>query len=112
MCEKSFFNARNLWRHIDTIHEGHKDCKCESCNNIRTIHANNKDYNSESCGKPFPQSVGLKRHIWTTHKSVMSEGSKQFKCKLCDLTFSQAKYVIEHVKSVHKSRNDFKCDTH
>ena len=57
-----FFEARSLRKHIRTVHEGHKDHKCESCNksfshahhlrrHIHTIHEGHKDYKCESCGK-------------------------------------------------------------
>ena len=90
--------------HFDVVND---DLEIDLSNEEFEMIMNGHDQENE-----FKEKVGLKRHIWTIHKSGMSEDSKQFKCKLCALTFSQAKYVIEHVKSVHKSRNDFKCDTH
>ena len=56
-CCKSFSRADNLKRHIQTVHEGHKDHKCKSC------------------GKSFSQAGDLKKHIHTVH-----EGQKDHKC--------------------------------
>ena len=66
-------------RHIQTIHEGHKDYKCESC------------------GKLFSQVGNLNKHIHTIH-----EGRKDYKCPYCDQNFAH-KYVLEkHIQIVHK----------
>ena len=65
-CGKSFTTVAVLKRNIHTVHEGHKDYKCESCgksfaskqslkNHIHTIHKGHNDYKCESCGKAFSQ---------------------------------------------------------
>ena len=48
-------------KHIYTVHEGHRDYKCESC------------------GKSFSETGSLKNHIHTVH-----EGHKDYKCECCD----------------------------
>ena len=60
-CGKSFSEAVSLKKHITTVHEGHKDYKCEFCDKsasclkkqMHTIHEGHKDYKCESCGKLF-----------------------------------------------------------
>ena len=49
-CNKSFSQARDLKKHIHTVHEGHKDHKCESCD------------------KSFSQGQNLKKHMFTIHE--------------------------------------------
>ena len=51
-CDKSFSQARDLKKHIHTVHEGHKDHKCEFC------------------GKSFSQGGNLKGHINRIHKAL------------------------------------------
>ena len=83
-------------KHIYTVHEGHKDYKCESCGksfaeagslrkHIHRIHEGHKDHKCESCGKSFSQAGNLKIHIHTVH-----EGHKDYKCESCGKSFSQA----------------------
>ena len=75
---KSFSTAGGLQRHINTVHEGQKDHKCESCGksftqlqsleiHLHTVHDGNKDHKCESCGKSYTQAHMLKRHIHTVH---------------------------------------------
>ena len=52
-CDKSFAHPDDLKNHIHTVHEGHKDHKCE-----------------------FSQVGNLKKHIHIVH-----EGSKDYKCE-------------------------------
>ena len=78
-CCKLFSQARNLKRHIHTIHDGNKDYKCESC------------------GKSFSQPQHLKGHIHTVH-----EGHKDYKCESCSKSFSQPHNLKKHIHRVHK----------
>ena len=48
----SFSDAGDLKRHIHTVHEGHKDHKCEFC------------------GKSFATAHSLKTHIITIHERI------------------------------------------
>ena len=70
---KSFSAARDLKKHIYTIHGGHKDHKCESCGkcfseagtlkkHINSLHNGQKDHKCNSCGKSFSQAGSLKTH--------------------------------------------------
>ena len=59
--------AGNLNKHIEAIHEGHKDYKCESC------------------GKSLSGAGTLRKHIYTVH-----EGHKDHKCESCSKSFSEA----------------------
>ena len=78
-CGKSFPQKTNMKRHILTIHEGHKDDKCESGNKSITSNLDltkhnkatpesHKEYKCESCGKSFSEKGTLKRHIYTIHE--------------------------------------------
>ena len=58
---------QEVWRHISTVHtvhEGHKDYKCEDYGksftaaqtqqrHIHIVHGGHKDHKCESCGKSF-----------------------------------------------------------
>ena len=68
--------AAYLKRHTHTVHEGHKDYKCESC------------------GKSFSQTSALKNHIYTIH-----EGHKDNKCESCGKSFSEAGTSAQFMKA-------------
>ena len=67
---------------INTVHEGHKNHKCE--------------YN----GKSFTGVQSLK---WQTH--TIHEGQKDSKCE------PTKSYLKEHILRVHESQNDYICET-
>ena len=69
----------DLKKHMHTIHEGHKDFKCESC------------------GKSFSHAHTLKKHIHTIH-----EGHKDYKCVPCGNSFSQAHHLKRHIFKIHE----------
>ena len=106
----------SLKTHINTIHVGGKDYKCESCSksfpqasglriHINTIHEH-KDYICESCGKSFSQAECLKKHIHTIH-----EGHKDYKCESCAKSFSTAQYLKKHIHTIHEGHKDYKCES-
>ena len=78
---KSLFSIRNLKIHINSVHNGQKDHKCDSC------------------GKVFSKSAILKQHTNAVHN-----GQKDHKCDLCGKAFSQAGYLKIHIKTIHNSK--------
>ena len=82
-CNKTFSRARDLKRHINTVHEGLKPHKCNICG---------KAYND------------LKRHINSVH-----DGLKQhtFLC-FCGEGFSEARDLKRHINSIHEGFNSLK----
>ena len=60
------------------------------------------------CEQTFTGKNGkfmLKRHIKSLH-----EGSRDFKCKLCDKTFAENNPLFKHVRRVHEKLRPFQCD--
>ena len=116
--------------HIHTVHEGHKDYKCEDYGksftaaqtqqrHIHIVHGGHKDHKCESCGKSFSQTHHLKKHIHTVH-----EGRKDLKCQSC----GKSNYILNQdfwwiyflqqeiwrhklIHTVHDGRKDYKCES-
>ena len=61
--------------------------ECEFCENV------------SSC------NMDLKRHIASVHE----DKKKDFKCDICDKSFSQEAIMNIHMKSVHGGLKAFKC---
>ena len=114
-------------RHIKTIHEGEKNFKCqifdtklvkkiELKNNLAAVH----DLSDVIlCEKLFAGKGNLKKDIKTIHSSktfdanfdikelkntrgAVHEGSKPFKCDLCDKLFATKGKLTLHIKTIHK----------
>ena len=47
-------------------------------------------------------NIHLKGHIESVH-----EGKKLFKCKICDSSFTQKRYMNRHIESVHEGKKPF-----
>ena len=74
--------------HINSVHNGEKDHKCDSCEkafsraghlkiHINAVHNGQKDHKCDICGKAFSQAGDLNRHINLVHhgqkkKSIMN----------------------------------------
>ena len=75
----------NLKLHINSVHEGIKNHKCDLCQ------------------KAFSHRGKLKNHINTVH-----EGLKNHKCYICEKAFSQAVNLRNHINNIHKGlRKEF-----
>ena len=79
----SFSPASSLKKHIHTVHEGHKDYTCESCE------------------KSFTSAQNFKKHIVTIH-----EGRKDYKCNSCDKAFTCDASLKRHILSVNENKKD------
>ena len=82
-CVKSLSTSRGLKQHVNTVHQTHKDCKCDFC------------------GKSFTQPRVLKIHIQAVH-----EGHKDYKCESCDKSFSEGGKLKNHLYTVHEVHKD------
>ena len=81
-CDKSFSQARDLKKHIHTVHEGYRESKCDIC------------------GRSFSEVGSLNRHIQTIH-----EGQNNYKCQSSGKSFSRADYLRKHIHTVHEGQN-------
>ena len=118
-CCKSFIQASNLKSHVSTIHEGHKDRKnesyeeievdrddsqlqfysevqCSSKNNINNLHK------CSQCKKIFDSSQELGEHKCLVEEILKS---KKFKCNICDENFPFDSLLEIHQRVKHKERN-------
>ena len=86
---KSFSLAHHLRRHIHTVHEGHKDYKCEDCK------------------KAFARSEDLEEHLHIVH-----DGYKDHKCEFCGKSFVRALIFKKHIHTVHDGNKDHKCESY
>ena len=107
-CGKAFGRARDLKRHIRSIHEGVKNNKCETCGkafnrldilntHILVVHEGLKNHKCEICGKAFGRATDLKKHIVSVHERI-----KNYKCETCGKSFCQNAHLKYHIKHVHE----------
>ena len=80
---EKFSQAHHLNLHINAVHNGQKNHKCDSC------------------GKVFPPTGHLKAHINAVHN-----GQKDYKCDLCEKEFSELGNLKRHINSVHNGQKD------
>ena len=81
----------NLKKHIQTVHEGKNQFKCNFCDH--------------ECATNYH----LKRHIEGVHERI-----KPFKCNICDYESATKANLNKHVESVHegiKPFKPFKCNS-
>ena len=83
-CHFKFSQERNLKTHINAVHSGEKDHKCDTC------------------GKSFSEARNLKIHI-----NVVHNGQKYHKCDICGKSFADK--LRRHINSVHNRQKDHKC---
>ena len=74
---------------------------------INSVHNGQKDHKCESGGKSFSRAENLKRHIHTVHY-----GHKDYKCESCGKAFSETRGLKTHIHSVHEGHKDRKSNHH
>ena len=108
-CGRSVLKS-SLQSHIDTIHKGIRNFKCETCGkgytgqydlqqHIQIVHEGQRNYKCDSCGKGFARPSALKQHVKTIH-----EGIKNFKCETCGKLFAQVGQLTTHKSHVHEGK--------
>lgn len=95
-CDRTFSKTHCLRDHIRTFHEG-------------------KMYKCEVCSKTFGYNSNYKRHLksHTKKETDDSEASKakeyNFECSECAQTFSQKRYLTDHIRHIHEGRK-YECE--
>eukprot|EP01084_Bolivina_argentea_P027747 51543_1 len=82
LCEKGFDNKLELNKHRNNIHGkiNPNPFKCDMCNQL------------------YASAIGLRMHKMKRHDE------KMYKCKMenCIASFKEERYLIQHIKDVHK----------
>ena len=73
---------------------------------IQNVHEGKRDYKCEFCGKLFTQKGTLKSHIGFIHE--MSK--KEHKCGYCGKSCGSKRYMKIHIDVVHEGKT-YDCDT-
>lgn len=106
-CGKKFSNTSNLKRHVSSSHVG-INIKCKICGipfnrlyslqlHLRNRHNQEETIMCEKCpNKKFGDHKSLFEHICKCHP-------KDHPCRHCGSTYTQAKYLVRHMKEKHKN---------
>ena len=86
LCGILFTREDSLRHHIERVHEGIRDHKCEKC------------------GRTFYREREMKKH------ERNCEVSSNFKCPLCNKTFGGFSYLKKHIQLVHKKMKKYECE--
>ncbi|XP_070193651.1 zinc finger and SCAN domain-containing protein 26-like isoform X7 [Littorina saxatilis] len=114
-CGKALSEARNLQRHLNTVHyQGQPvECPVPGCgrtfNRPKLLEYHNKNVHSEvrpfqcqSCGKTFGSRKNLVQHCHSCG------GKAPYKCSICDMSFRCTAGLSNHKKRLHEGL-DFVC---
>ena len=114
-----FSQAQHLKKHIHTIHEGHKDYKCDSCGklfsrdaslkrHIQTVHEGHQKNQSIDDKKLFFQAYNLENdiegQIETKIDAIIEESHQvisSYKCKFCHQLFEEYDQLKVHIRDIH-----------
>ena len=71
---------------------------------INSVHNGQKDYKCDSCGKALSRAQSLKIHINSVHK-----GKKDHKCNICGMAFSTVGCLKRHINAFHNRQQNYRC---
>ena len=107
----------SLSYHIEDIHEGKKNFKCEICgklfyrakelkDHIQNAHdiARKPDHKCEICNKTLKAQTNLRSHMLRVH----GKSNLKFSCEECDKVFFSKQSLEIHANGVH-STESYKC---
>ena len=81
---------------------------------MHTVHDGHKDYKCESCGKEFAQKIHLKNHTLSVHenkKYAKKKSPQKQKCEICFEWFCDKRSLKGHIEAVHEKKKLYECDT-
>ena len=118
LCDKTYGRAKKSYRHIrchiDSVHM-EKYLSCRFCRkeffsvvsfmHHYKSHINREKYRCDECGVTTNGPTGLSKHIC----GVSASSTKNFKCNLCDSSFSQKAAIVAHNQSKHGGGKKFPC---
>ena len=99
--------AGSLRIHMNSVHNGIKDYKCEYCGktlsklqslqgHIKAVHHKIKDLKCGTCGKMFSHSSALQKHVQDVHLGI-----RKCTCNICGREYSKPDSLRMHIKHVH-----------
>ena len=139
ICIKKFRDRSMLGRHTNSVHVMVKGIKCEKCNetfsrqsdlriHLTKVHFELLSFPCHSCNKMFHYQRTLKRHCNVFHKQKKlieselldkkalkmnvksTQGKiKDYKCKQCDVAFSQLASLQRHERHIHLNLRLYSC---
>lgn len=119
LCKRGFTCQWSLKIHLKHLHpsENAKEYKCEACKygtnddkrletHRKHVHPENgvKEYKCAICGYETNDKGRLNQHL-RIHDNV-----KKFKCGHCQKFFSLKSNLKMHIKAVHDSNKDYRCE--
>ena len=139
ICSKNFRDRSMLGRHTNSVHVMVKDKQCDKCNetfsrqsdlriHLTKVHFELLSFPCHSCNKMFHYQRTLKRHCNVFHKQKKlieselldkkalkmnvksTQGKiKDYKCKQCDVAFSQLASLQRHERHIHLNLRLYSC---
>lgn len=106
LCGVSFVTSSHLGRHMKS-HNNIKPHKCEICDrrfilpghlrdHMRSQHTGERPFSCDVCGNTFSRRKLLRQHM-------QLHGEKRFRCKYCNMAFSQSAGRRGHELRVHNA---------
>ena len=93
-CEKSYGSKQELDRHTHNFHEGHENCPKWCENRKKRL----EDFICDSCGSSYSGALALDKHILEVHDGQMPP--KDHKCENCGKAFASKERLSVHVLGV------------
>ena len=117
-CTISRKRPLDLSYHIMNKHFNQPNYKCSQCgrgfdtksdheNHLKTMHNEDREsFQCDKCPKSFKTLLGMNLHVRNIHI-----GETEAKCKDCDKTFANARYLKNHQRLMHSGeRTKWICD--